>query len=105
MRTARLSEVAEINPPGPRSGELLPDTLVDFVPMAAVSEDGTMQVGERRRFIEVSKGFTTFKRGDLLVAKIIPCFENNKIAVADVRGKHAFGFDRIPCGKVRVGCC
>jgi type I restriction enzyme, S subunit len=91
MRSAQLSAVAEINPPGPRSGELLADELLDFVPMAAVSEGGTMEVMERRRFAEVSKGFTAFRRGDLLIAKITPCFENNKIVMADVQSAYAFG--------------
>ena len=91
MRTSILAAVAEINPPGPRPGEIPADELMDFVPMAAVSEDGSMLVGERRHFMEVAKGFTAFQKGDILLAKITPCFENNKLAIADVQSAYAFG--------------
>lgn len=35
-----------------------------------------------RRFGEVKKGYTTFREGDVLFAKITPCMENGKMAVA-----------------------
>ena len=41
--------------------------------------------GQDRRFGDVSRGYTQFVRGDVLVAKITPCFENAKIATADIR--------------------
>jgi len=52
--------------------------------MAAVS-DKTFSITENvsRPFHEVSKGYTAFKRNDVLVAKITPCFENGKLAIAD----------------------
>ncbi|MBK7625243.1 MAG: restriction endonuclease subunit S [Kineosporiaceae bacterium] len=46
-------------------------------------------MGETRRFSDVSTGYTLFENGDLLVAKITPCFENNKIGQA--RLSHAVG--------------
>ncbi|MCP1214346.1 restriction endonuclease subunit S [Acetobacter okinawensis] len=86
-----LGEVADINPRGPGRGELAPSAEVDFVPMASVSEGGEMTVSERRTYDEVSKGFTAFKPSDVLLAKITPCFENNKIAKSKVSTKYAFG--------------
>lgn len=91
MNTAILADVATINPPGPRAGELSLEAMVDFVPMAAVSEMGCVTVTERRPYHAVSKGFTAFQPHDVLVAKITPCFENNKIALADIRSRYAFG--------------
>lgn len=91
MRRTILGQVAKINPSGPRNGELPGDELVDFVPMAAVSESGDVNVNEQRTAAEVSKGFTAFQNDDVLVAKITPCFENNKIALAKVQTRYAFG--------------
>lgn len=86
-----LNEIAKINPKGPSKNELSPDELVDFVPMAFVSETGRMQPDGQRPYAEVSKGYTAFKDKDVLLAKITPCFENNKIAQASVATPYAFG--------------
>lgn len=76
MHVIRLGEVCEINPRIPKS--LPDDRPVSFLPMAAVSEDGQIDFEEEREFHEVKKGYTYFERGDVLVAKITPCFENGK---------------------------
>ena len=58
-------------------------TLVSFVPMAAVDERfGMITAHEDRRLVDVSKGFTAFEDGDVLFAKITPCMENGKAALA-----------------------
>lgn len=60
--------------------------------MACVSEVSGSIISEEEREIEaVLKGFTYFQNGDILVAKITPCFENGKIALAHVNHEHAFG--------------
>lgn len=59
--------------------------------MAAVSEDGGVTLQETRSFGEVRKGFTYFQRGDVLLAKITPCFENRKSALTD-NLEHSIGF-------------
>ena len=78
----QLAEVANINPPG---GALLAadSELVSFVPMPAVSErSGKIVTTTVRPFGEVKKGYTRFLEEDVLFAKITPCMENGKIAVA-----------------------
>ena len=77
-----LDQVAYINPPG--AATVVPDgQAVTFVPMAAVEElTGRMSVALSKPFAEVKKGFTRFRDGDVLFAKITPCMENGKIAVA-----------------------
>lgn len=77
----KLSDVCQINPRG-KSG-LAEDDYVSFVPMAAVSEfSGTIVDAESRPLREVQKGFTPFQEGDVLFAKITPCMENGKAAIA-----------------------
>jgi len=91
IRTALIGEVATINPKGPGSRTLSQDDLLDFLPMSDLSEDGTMAVSAQRPYSEVAKGYTAFRGGDVLLAKITPCFENNKIGLADVATEWAFG--------------
>ena len=65
---------------------------MSFVPMAAVSEETLcIETEAERPFSEVAKGYTPFKRGDVLIAKITPCFENGKMALAD-NLSHELGF-------------
>jgi type I restriction enzyme, S subunit len=78
---ATLSEVAEINPR--HAKELNDSLLVSFAPMTALSESGAnFHFLTERRLGEVRKGFTHFSEGDVLFAKITPCMENGKGAVA-----------------------
>ncbi len=85
-RVVPLREAVELNPRPDRAA--LPDDLeVSFVPMAAVAAaSGRIDATAIRRFGEVKKGYTVFREGDVLFAKITPCMENGKMAVA--RGLH-----------------
>lgn len=77
----KLSDICKINPRG-KSG-LAGDDEVSFVPMAAVSEiSGSIVAAEIRQLKDVQKGFTPFQEGDVLFAKITPCMENGKAAIA-----------------------
>ena len=55
---------------------------VSFVPMQSVSEDGNLQDVKAEAFSKVKKGFTYFENNDVLFAKITPCMENGKGAIA-----------------------
>jgi type I restriction enzyme, S subunit len=55
---------------------------VTFLPMEAVSEHGELDLSIIRQKDEVEKGYTLFFDNDVLVAKITPCFENGKGALA-----------------------
>jgi type I restriction enzyme, S subunit len=87
-----ISTIAEVNP-GP-SRPLLDHEQVSFVPMASVRERGagissstTKPTGEVRR-----KSYRYFEENDVIMAKITPCFENGKIAVArGLKSGRAFG--------------
>lgn len=88
--TAKLTDIAELNP---TLGKKLPaEELVSFVPMASLSaESASVETTQDRPYAEVAKGFTPFLDGDVLVAKITPCFENGKIAQARLPRSHGFG--------------
>lgn len=86
-----IQEVAVINP---RSviPSISDDTLVTFLPMASVSENGCISYQEERAFGDVCKGYTCFKEGDILLAKITPCMENGKAAlVSNLTNRIGFG--------------
>lgn len=77
-----LPEVIVLGPPKPPAGSLDEDASVTFLPMAAVSENGKIVAPQTRPFGQVRKGYTAFAEGDVLLAKITPCFENGKAAIA-----------------------
>ena len=85
----KLADICEINP----TAEVLDDNaLVSFVAMPDVSEDGRINVGTHRTYGEVKKGYTNFKEGDVLFAKITPCMENGKGALATgLKNRIGFG--------------
>ena len=82
-RWTTLSEIAVVNPRRRCSIPYAPDTSVTFIPMASVSEhSGTISSPEVKPLSEVSKGYTYFEEGDVLFAKITPCLQNGKHAIA-----------------------
>lgn len=86
-----LAEVAQINPPL-GSITTIENELVDFLPMSAVdAECSVAWAAECRPISEVQKGYTNFADGDVLLAKITPCFENGKIAQARTKTRIGFG--------------
>ncbi len=91
-RFERLGEVCHINPRRPEidRGDHEPTT---FVPMPAVDEDGKgIKRPEVKPFAQIKKGYTFFAEGDVLFAKITPCMQNGKHAVArDLVGGIGFG--------------
>ncbi|EKP0294303.1 TPA: restriction endonuclease subunit S [Aeromonas veronii] len=77
----KLADVCQVNPRLPKEYDETQD--VSFLAMASVSEDGILLNQETRVLSETKKGFTYFERGDVIVAKITPCFENGKAAYLD----------------------
>lgn len=55
-----------------------PKSLVSFVGMQDVTEQAQLSTQHLLAIENVKSGFTYFERGDVLVAKITPCFENGK---------------------------
>jgi type I restriction enzyme S subunit len=72
--------------------ELDDSELVSFVPMDAVGEYGGIRLDEEKELNEIGSGYTYFCDSDVVVAKITPCFENGKGAVAKgLTNRTAFG--------------
>lgn len=88
-RWSRLLNVGEINP----RNDAPDDQLVAFVPMSGVPQlHKAPIVAETRRWEEIKKGYTHFANGDVVLAKITPCFENGKAAVvANLPGDAGIG--------------
>lgn len=78
----KLGDCCELNPRRPNLD--IEDTdNVSFVPMPSVSENGFLQDVADEEYGKVKKGFTYFENGDVLFAKITPCMENGKGAIAE----------------------
>ena len=87
-----LSEIAEINPG--IGVETIPDNLeITFLPMQYVGAlTGHIDPSLIKNYQEVKKGYTPFVEGDVLFAKITPCMENGKIAIAKgLKNRIGFG--------------
>ena len=77
----KLSKVAYVNPTGTYTGENI-ETSISFVPMEVIDETFSEISTMGETTIEQSAGFTKFREGDLLWAKITPCMQNGKSAIA-----------------------
>ena len=77
-----LKRLAKLNPlvavPNKNS-----NALTCFLPMKKISADGNIESNLLVPIKSVSQGFTIFKKSDVIVAKITPCFENGKSAHLD----------------------
>lgn len=55
---------------------------IGFLPMASIEDGYTGRIHpQRRKWSEVKSGFTKFAEGDVVMAKITPCFQNRKSAI------------------------
>ena len=76
-----LSHLAYVNPNTrlPYKDEKM---MIPFIPMESVNEIYAEINDNKNCIVADSKGFTRFQEGDLLWAKITPCMENGKSAIA-----------------------
>ena len=77
----KLSKVAFVNPSGAYKGRIA-ETPISFVPMEVIDETFSEITTMDETTIEQASGFTKFREGDLLWAKITPCMQNGKSAIA-----------------------
>lgn len=92
-RVDKLKRFIRLNPSRAESAALRHDAQeVVFLPMERVSTEGRVDCSERRPIRDVWEGYTYFRRGDVVMAKITPCFENGKGAVlGDLATEIGFG--------------
>ena len=86
-----LSRVCNLNPRKSEVKDLHDDEKITFLSMESVGEDGKIYSSEIKTLGEVFKGYTYFKKNDVLFAKITPCMENGKGAIADIDTEIGFG--------------
>ncbi len=78
----RLGDITEINPKK-KILDFNDDEEISFVPMKAVSDEtGKIEKIEFEKYSKLKKGYTQFIEEDVLFAKITPCMENGKCAIA-----------------------
>lgn len=82
-KTEKISKVCvKINPSKTELASVPKNTLVSFVDMDSISINGFIQKKEEIELEKLSGSYTYFKEGDVIVAKITPCMENGKCALA-----------------------
>lgn len=77
----QFKRISKLNPPkSSLSGRK--DLACTFLPMEKLRTD-SLSLDETRHIEDVYDGYSFFRNGDVLVAKVTPCFENDNVAVAD----------------------
>ncbi|EIZ1360309.1 restriction endonuclease subunit S [Vibrio vulnificus] len=76
-----ISDVAQVNP---KKIDAEPDTISGFIPMALAPASFSDSLRyEEKHWKEIKKSYTNFQNGDVIFAKVTPCFENGKAAIVD----------------------
>lgn len=80
----KLASVCDLNTSKTEIHDIPDDLLVSFIEMASVSNEGFIETKVDRPCGEVRNGgYTYFAEGDIIIAKITPCMENGKCAIAE----------------------
>lgn len=78
-----IAEVCTVNPRKSEISNLSEETEVSFVPMADLGEhEMFFKPKKTKKLADVGSSYTYFRDGDVLVAKVTPCFENGKAGIA-----------------------
>lgn len=77
----RLSSIVDIDPTIRFMG-LADNTPISFIPMECIDDTFGEVKEQRETTIAQTKGYTKFEENDLLWAKITPCMQNGKSAIA-----------------------
>jgi type I restriction enzyme, S subunit len=80
----KLGEVCQIRPPKSEArGRVSDDEQVSFLPMEDLGiNEKFVQATQTKPLSAVVGSYTYFADGDVLLAKITPCFENGKLGIA-----------------------
>jgi len=77
---ARINDLAALNP----KQDIEDDTVAGFVPMSHAPTNFRDKLRfDKRPWGEIKKAYTNFKDGDVIFAKVTPCFENGKAAFVE----------------------
>ena len=78
----RLKHLSTLSPRTTNIRTYDPETEISFIPMENIGEFGGLNLTQTRQLSDVISGYTFFQNGDVVIAKITPCFENGKGAYA-----------------------
>ena len=79
----KLKDCTQIKPPKSEIKNLKGNTSVSFMPMESLGINDKFTISKQTKDLEnVSGSYTYFTEGDVLLAKITPCFENGKLGIA-----------------------
>lgn len=99
----KIGDISEVNPKKSEIKHLDDNMIVSFIPMAAVDEHLQKIITfNERQLSDLRKGYTYFKEDDVLFAKITPCMENGKVAIAR-NLKNGIGFGTTEFHVIRAG--
>ena len=102
----KLGEVCRLKPPKSEARDKLKATdSVSFVPMEDMGINQKYFIPEKERTLkEVEGSYTYFANGDVLLAKITPCFENGKLGIAtNLKNEIGFGSSEYIVFRVNKG--
>ena len=78
-----VGNLCAINPSKQEIENISRDTKVSFIDMASLSDEGYIERRDERFLSEVENGsYKYFRENDFILAKITPCMENGKCAIA-----------------------
>lgn len=80
-KVKKMKYISTVNPTKESDFDKTSDEMVTFLPMENVSESGQVCCDNKKSISSLSTGFTYFKKNDVIIAKITPCFENGKGAL------------------------
>ncbi|MEK4050508.1 restriction endonuclease subunit S [Bacillus sp. FSL K6-2839] len=104
-KVVKMGEVVQVNPKKKKLEDVPEEQICTFIPMPAVSDKtGEIEEPEEREYSKVKKGYTFFEENDVLFAKITPCMENGKAAIAK-NLKNGFGFGSTEFHVLRTSEC
>ncbi|MBX1798732.1 restriction endonuclease subunit S [Campylobacter jejuni] len=97
----KLSNIADINPSKVEINNCLKNTIVTFLSMQNLGS-GFIHHREQGQIIEFKNGYTYFAENDILIAKITPCMEHGKCAIAtDLYNGIGFGSTEFNVFRIR----
>lgn len=76
----KIKYVALFSPPCDKTG-ILVDTVVTYLPMECVKNG--KYISNTKEFGKLSTSLNEFQDGDIIMAKVTPCFENGNIAILE----------------------
>lgn len=76
----KLKYVSMFSPPCDKTG-ISVDTVITYLPMECVKNGS--YVKNTKEFGKLSTSLTEFQDGDIIMAKVTPCFENGNIAILE----------------------